>query len=286
MLYNYDDKKNLAPSNARSASASIAQQRGVPVLNNEAFGRWRGRRLPPPQVGEVVPFNGLLTNKILTALPGEDFTRLLPHLEPVSLACTKDGNSLDDGRRFVYFPETVVFSQFFWLEDGSTTETALIGKEGLAGLSALFSSRQTPARTQVTIAGNALRIRTDLLKQEFARGESLQQLLFDYASACLTQLAQRAVCNNRHSMESRFCSWLLMLRDCAASDELPLTHETMAQHLGVRRAGITNIANSLRHAESINYSRARLHILDATALGTAACECYAAVKKTFASSMT
>jgi CRP-like cAMP-binding protein len=278
MLYDYNDKNPLTLHNTRSTSTGVAQS--ARVSNNEAFGRWRGRQ---QQVGEAVPFNGLLTNKILTALPGEDFTRLLPHLEPVSLACAKDGNDLDDGTRFVYFPETAVLSYLYMLEDGSTTETALIGREGLTGLSALFSARQPPSRTQVTIAGNALRIRTEILKREFARGEALQQLLLDYTSACLIQLAQRTVCNNRHSMETRFCSWLLTMRDCAASDELPLTHEKMAQHLGVRRAGITNIANSLRHAKTINYSRARLQILDAPALESAACECYWMVKKTFAS---
>ena len=278
MFYEHNDKKNLALYNALSASAGVAQS-GARASNNEAFGLWRGRQQPPPQVGEAVPYNGLLTNKILTALPCEDFTRLLPHLEPVSLACTKDGQEIDGGRRFIYFPETVVLSQFFRLEDGSTTETALIGKEGLAGLTAIFSMRQPPSHTQVVIAGHALRIRPDILKREFARGEALQHLLFDYTSACLIQLAQRAVCNNHHSMEARLCRWLLTLRDCAACNELPLTHETIAQHLGVRREGITSIANSLRHAEIINYSRARLHILDAPALEAAACECYATIKK-------
>lgn len=285
MFHEYNDKDNLEPRHARNASAGIAQER-TRVLNNQASGLWRGRRQPPPpEVGEAVPFNGLLTNKILTALPGEDFTRLLPYLEPVSLVCTAGHNELDGGARFVYFPETAVLAQFFWLEDGDTTETALIGKEGLAGLNALFSARQPPSQTQVIIAGNALRIRTEILKREFARGEALQQLLFDYTSARLIQLAQRAACNNRHSVEARFCSWLLTIRDCAASDELPLTHEKIAQHLGVRRAGITNIANSLRHAEIISYARARLRVLDAQALEAAACECYTTVKKTFASSM-
>lgn len=166
MFYEYTDKKNLERHGAHSASAGLVQR---PRISSPEVppALWRGRRQPQqPQVGECTPFNGLLTNKILTALPGEDFTRLLPHLEPVSLARTKEGNELEGGARFVYFPETAVLSQFFWLEDGSTTETALIGKEGLTGLSNLFSTRQPPPRTQVTIAGTALRIRTDIIKRD------------------------------------------------------------------------------------------------------------------------
>ncbi|MDT7807569.1 MAG: hypothetical protein QOJ70_1382 [Acidobacteriota bacterium] len=221
-----------------------------------------------------VPFNGLLTNKLLTALPGEDFARLLPHLEPVSLTCGEDLYGFGESMLDVYFPESAVLSNLHVLADGSTTEAAMIGKEGMTGLSAIFDSPAPSHWTQVLIAGTALRASTRVIKEEFARGGAMQRLLLGYASACIEHLAQRAICNGRHTVEERLCSWLLMIHDRVGDDQLSLTHEQIARHLGSRRAGITEATITLRERQIIDSSRGRIRIADRPRLELAACECY------------
>jgi len=221
-----------------------------------------------------VAFNGLLTNKLLMALPGEDFARLLPHLEPVSLSCGEDLYGAGEDIWDVYFPETAVLSHLYILEDGSTTEAAMIGKEGMTGLSAIFDSPAPTHYTQVIVTGTALRMSADVLKQEFARSESVQRLLLTYASARISHLSQRAVCNGRHTVRERLCSWLLMIRDRVGDDQLPLTHERIAYQLGTRRAGITSAVTALRDEQIISCSRGQIRIIDRQGLEMAACECY------------
>lgn len=226
-----------------------------------------------------VAFSGLLTNKLLTALPGEDFARMLPHLEPVTLARGGNLYEFDRDVREVYFPENAVVSQLHVLEDGSTTEAALIGREGLVGLSAVFSSPAPTHWTQVTIAGSALRVNVEFLKDEFARGGAVQRALLGYASARLAQVARKAVCNGRHTVVERLCCWLLMLQDRAGDNRLPLTHEQIANHLGTRRAGISEAAGNLRERGVISYARGQVRIVNRQALEQSACECYRALNK-------
>jgi len=222
-----------------------------------------------------IPFNGLLTNKLLAALPGPDFARLLPHMEPVSLSASQNLYSFGDSVSFAYFPETVVVTHLYFLEDGSTTAAALIGNEGMIGLSAIFASAPQSYATQITIAGSALRVDIDTLRQEFFRGEALQKVLLRYASLRLAQLSQKAVCNGRHRLDERLCSWLLMVQDRAGQNRLRLTHEQIAHHLGARRAGITDACNALRSKGVINYRRGAIRISNRDLLEQAACECYA-----------
>ncbi|MDT5293814.1 MAG: hypothetical protein QOJ76_694 [Acidobacteriota bacterium] len=223
---------------------------------------------------KTVPFNGLLTNSLLTELPGEDFTRLLPYLEPVSLSCGENLYGFGEAIRDVYFPESAVVSHLYILADGSTTEAAMIGKEGMTGLSAIFDSRRPTHWTQVLIPGTALRIRAEVLKEEFARAGAMQRLLLAYASARIEHLSQRAICNGRHTVVERLCSWLLMIHDRVGCDQLPLTHEKIARHLGTRRPGITETTIQLRERQIIGTGRGQIHITDRPGLERAACECY------------
>lgn len=245
-----------APARARPVAAEIS-----------GTGRARGSVKP-------VPFNGLLTNKLLTALPGEDFTRLLPHLEPVSLSGSEDLYGFGEAIQDVYFPEGAVISHLHILADGSTTEAAMIGREGMTGLSSVFAAPAPAHWTQVVIPGTALRVRAEVIREEFARGGAMQRLLLTYASDQIEQLSQRAICNSRHTIEERLCSWLLMVQDRVGDDRLPLTQEQIARHLGTRRSGITEAAILLRDGQIINYSRGQIYITDRPALETAACECY------------
>jgi CRP-like cAMP-binding protein len=222
----------------------------------------------------AVAFDGLLTNKILTSLPGAEFARLLPHLEPVEVACDENLYFLGDPAEFVYFPENAIVSHLHILSDGGTIETDMVGRDGLTGLNAIFNSRPPERWTKVIVGGSALRVKAEVMRQEFSLGGGLQQALLTYASARLAQVAQRAVCNGLHTVEQRLCSWLLMLHDRAGDERLPLTHERIARQLGTRRAGITELATSLRARGYISYSRGLISIVNQEGLEASACECY------------
>jgi CRP-like cAMP-binding protein len=232
-----------------------------------------------PQI-KSIPFMGLLTNKLLTKLSGEEFARLLPYLEPVSLAAHDYVYGLGNKVDFIYFPETVVISQIHLLEDGNTTEVALVGYEGVTGLSALFGAPATNYWSQVIIAGSALRVRAEFLTEEFSRGQSLQSLLLGYTGERIAQISQRAVCNGRHPLSGRLASWLLMLHDRARENQLKLTHEEIARHLGARRASISVAATALRNNGIIGYNRGNIRVLDRQALMYNACECYRTLNRT------
>lgn len=224
--------------------------------------------------GSRVPFSGLLTNKLLSAVSGPDFARLLPYLEPASFRTGEHIYELGQEILFVYFPETLVISQLCYLEDGSSTGVSTVGNDGLLGLSAILGSQRAQYGAVATIGGSALRIRLDELKREFIKGGAFQNIILSYVNARLAQLAQRTVCNRRHGLEERLCTWLLMIQDRVQVGELPLTHEAISQHLGTRRAGVTNFCNVLRDNGVISYHRAMITILDRQALKDSACECY------------
>lgn len=221
----------------------------------------------------------LLTNKILTTLPVEDFVRLIPLLEPVALSA---GESLPDSEwdeRFIYFPEDAVISCLSTFQDGSIVEVGMIGKEGLVGINAIFRSQSPTQWTRVSVAGSALRVRTRTLREEFDRAGALRELVLRYASEYMNQISQRAACHLRHRVDERLASWLLMIRDRLESDNLAFTQEMIAQHLGTRRAGITTAALDLQHRHSIAYSRGHITFLNRRALEESACECYPALSR-------
>jgi CRP-like cAMP-binding protein len=237
------------------------------------------RVTPNYKFPKPIPFTGLLTNKILTSLPGEDFARLLPHLEPVSLSTGQDVYKFGERVDFIYFPETLVVSYMYFLQDGSATAAAIVGKEGIVGLSVILDSRPPSHWAQVTVGGTAVRVRPEFIKEEFTRGNAMQRILLKYVNSRLAQLSQKAVCNGRHKLEERFCTWLLMVHDRSTEPALPLTHEEIARHLGSRRAGITAITNTLRDSGTITYRRGMICIVDRARLEAAACECYEALRE-------
>lgn len=227
---------------------------------------------------DQVPFSGVLFNKLLTALEGDDFARLLPHMEYICLAEGEEISNSSNELEHAFFPETAVLSHVFFLEDGSSTGAAIVGNDGVVGLSAILGVNKTARWVQTVVGGGAIRLRLPIIKQEFARAGALQTLLFAYTNARLSQLSQRAVCNGRHILSQRLCTWLLMIKDRTAVEQLPLTHEQIAMQLGARRAGVTNTCNGLKDARIIAYRRGSIRILDRTRLESAACECYKVLK--------
>jgi CRP-like cAMP-binding protein len=269
-----DDYTRKETRAAHQAQASQADGAGQRVFSAAGLGSDAQR------VG-ADSLNGLLTNRLLSALPAEDFSRLFPHFEPVSLAAGEVLYKFDLEMRFAYFPETAVVSHLHILTEGGMTEADMVGCEGLTGLSAVFGAPTPGYMTEVSLAGSALRIRLDVLRQEFMRCGALHQLLLKYASARIALLSRRAVCNGNHRVEERLCAWLLMMHDRAGGAPLALTHERIARHLGTRRAGVTGAATLLRDRGVIAYTRGHISILDRGQLEASACECYPAVRETY-----
>jgi CRP-like cAMP-binding protein len=219
----------------------------------------------------------MLTNKILTGLPDADFARLMPRLEPVSLSAGERLGGAGDVTRYFYFPEGSVVSCHADMHDGKSAEVALIGFEGVVGLPAILGQSRAPHSTNVSVAGTALKVRRDEFEREVQQSEALRRSLMAYAGEYLMQVSQRAACAVLHRMEQRMAVWLLLLRDRLESDTVEITQERIAQHLGARRAGVTEIACSLQRAGVVSYTRGHLRIADHRALEAVACECYSAM---------
>lgn len=261
-----DQSRDARP--APPAPADGAGQRAHPAAHG---------RGPRPAEGEAL--NLLLANRLLSALPAEDFARLFSHLEPVSLTAGEMLYKLDEEMLYAYFPETAVVSHLYILSEGGMTEADMVGREGMTGLSAVFNVPPPSYVSEVSLSGSALRARVDVLRQEFARGGAFQQTLVRYAAARIALLSRRAVCNGNHSVEERLVTWLLMVHDRAGDQPLALTHERISRHLGTRRAGVTSVATALRDRGVIDYTRGQIRVTDRPALEAAACECYPAVRE-------
>jgi len=180
---------------------------------------------------------------------------------------------------YVYFPTTCIVSLLYVMEDGASAEIAVVGNEGLVGVSLFMGGETTTSRAVVQSAGHAYRMKGPFLKDEFFRAGPMQRLLLRYTQALLTQMAQTAVCNRHHSVDQQLCRWLLLSLDRLPSNELTMTQELIANMLGVRREGVTEAAGHLQQAGLIHYSRGKITVVDRPGLEARVCECYAVVKK-------
>lgn len=219
-------------------------------------------------------------NHLLATLTAEEHERLAPHLEPAPLSLSQVLFRPADRLRYVYFPTSAIVSLFTSLEDGSGMEVGLVGREGMVGVSAFLGGSETKVAT-VQGAGASFRLESDKLREEFARGGTLQSALLRYTHALMTQVSQSVVCNARHPIEGRLARWLLMFHDRLGHDEFELTHEFMANMLGVRRAGVSEVAEKLQEMGFIRYRRGRITVLERKGLEEFTCECYPVVKEKF-----
>jgi len=220
-------------------------------------------------------------NRLLAALPPPDLRRWLPQMESVEMPL---GHVLyESGRTLshVYFPTTAIVSLLYVMENGASAEIAVVGHEGVVGISLFMGGESTPSRAVVQSAGQGLRLRAGVIKQEFQQAGPAMHLLLRYTQALITQMAQTAVCNRHHSLDQQLCRWLLLSLDRLPGNELVMTQELIANMLGVRREGVTEAALKLQKIGLIRYSRGRISVLDRPGLEQRTCECYAVVKKEY-----
>jgi CRP-like cAMP-binding protein len=219
-------------------------------------------------------------NHLLAALPDAEWQRWLPQLElvemPLGQVLYESGSTLSH----VYFPITAIVSLLYVMEDGASAEIAVVGNEGVVGIALFMGGESTSSRAVVQSAGQGLRLKARVIKDEFNRAPVLH-LLLRYTQALITQMAQTAVCNRHHSLDQQLCRWLLLSLDRLQGSELVMTQELIANMLGVRREGVTESALKLQKAGLIRYARGRISVLDRPGLEKRSCECYAVVKQEY-----
>lgn len=220
-------------------------------------------------------------NHLLDALPEEDFQRIASMLElvemPLGQALYESGGHL----KHVYFPTTSIVSLLYVLESGASAEIAVVGNEGILGISLFMGGETTPSRAVVQSAGYGYRLSAKQLKDEFNRAGHMMRLLLRYTQALITQMAQTAVCNRHHAVEQQLCRWLLLSLDRLAANELNMTQELIANMLGVRREGVTEAAGKLQRDGIIEYARGHIKVINRPELEKRVCECYQVVKTEF-----
>jgi CRP-like cAMP-binding protein len=217
-------------------------------------------------------------NLLLARLSAKECERLLPHLEQVNFALGEVIYESGGRQGYIYFPTTVIISLLYMMENGSSAEIGVAGKEGLVGIALFMGGGTVPNRAVVQSAGDAFRMKTNVLQDEFARGGTFQRLLLCYTQALIAQMSQTAACNRLHTLEQQLCRWLLLSHDRLDSDELIMTQELIANMLGVRREGVTAAAHRLQNEGMISYVRGHIKILDRPLLEESVCECYQVVK--------
>jgi CRP-like cAMP-binding protein len=221
------------------------------------------------------------TNQLLAALPDGEWLRWQSHLELVSLPLGQVLYEPGATLSHVYFPTNAIVSLLYVMENGASAEIAVVGHEGIVGISLFMGGESTPSRAVVQSAGEGYRVRAQMMKEEFNRAGPVLHLFLRYTQALITQMAQTAVCNRHHSLDQQLCRWLLLSLDRLSGNELVMTQELIANMLGVRREGVTEGALKLQQDGLIRYARGRITVLDRSGLEKRTCECYAVVKREY-----
>lgn len=220
-------------------------------------------------------------NELLAALPDAELARWLPHLEWVDVhhgeVLYQPGNRLTH----VYFPTTSIISLLYVMEAGASVEIAVVGREGIVGISLFMGAKSTPSRAVVQSDGQVIRLNSAVLMQAFDRGGPVLHLLLRFTQALITQIAQTSVCNLRHTLDQRLCRLLLLSLDRSHSKDFVLTQLAIARLLGVRRESVTESASRLQGAGLIRYRRGHITVLDRAGLKRHSCGCYVVIKKAY-----
>ena len=221
------------------------------------------------------------TNHLLAALPEAVWTRWAPMVEWVDMPLGEVLYESGTLQSHVYFPTTSIVSLLYVMESGASAEIAVVGNEGVVGISLFMGGETTPSRAVVQSAGQGFRLSSQTIKAEFNSSGPVMHLLLRYTQALITQMAQTAVCNRHHTLDQQLCRWLLLSMDRLRGNELVMTQELIANMLGVRREGVTEGAVKLQKAGLIHYTRGHITVLDRKGLEARTCECYAVVKKEY-----
>jgi len=220
-----------------------------------------------------------MQNRLLNVLTGAECRRLTPYLERVPMELGEVLYESGAALQHAYFPVDCIVSLIYVMGNGASAEFAVVGNEGMVGVSLFMGGETTSSRAVVRAGGYAYRLKGQLLKEEFRRSGTMQHLLLRYTQALLMQMAQTAVCNRYHAVEQQLCRWLLLSLDRLADNHIAMTHGLIANILGVRREGITEAAGRLQAAGLISYSRGKITVLDRPGLEDKSCECYVVVKR-------
>jgi len=220
-------------------------------------------------------------NHLLAALPHTQWQRWLPHLEYVDLPLGQVLYETGSPLSHVYFPTTAIVSLVYVMQNGESAEIAVVGNEGVVGVSVFMGGESSPSRALVQSAGGGFRLTAQLMKEEFSRGGPVLQLLLRYTQALMTQMVQTAACNRHHSLDQQLCRWLLLSLDRLEGTEMIMTQQLIANMMGVPLEGATAGALKLHDAGLIDYAGGRIRVLDRQGLEQRTCECYAVVKKEY-----
>jgi CRP-like cAMP-binding protein len=222
-----------------------------------------------------------MQNHLLAELPEAQRQRWWPQLEyfdmPLGRVMYEAGGLLTH----VYFPTTAIVSLLYVMENGASGEIAVVGNEGIVGISHFMGGDSTPSRAVVQSAGHGFRLSAKVMKEEFDKTGPVLHRLLRYTQALSTQMSQTAVCNRHHSLDQQLCRWLLLSLDRLPGNELAMTQELIANMLGVGREGVTEGALKLQNAGLIRYARGHITVVDRRGLERRSCECYAVVKKEY-----
>lgn len=219
-------------------------------------------------------------NRLLAALPDAAWRRWLPQLEPMDLSLGQVLYESGDTPSHVYFPTTAIVSLLYVMENGVSTEIAIVGNEGVVGISLFMGGESTPNRAQVQSAGHCFRLTAEAIKEEFKSTPALH-LLLRYTQALIAQMSQTAVCNLHHSLDQQLCRWLLLSLDRLQGNELVMTQKLIDNMLGLRRKGVAAGVCRLHDAGLIHYSRGHIKVLDRVGLEKRSCECYEVLKNEY-----
>ena len=220
-------------------------------------------------------------NHLLACMPNDVIEKIQSKLEIIDLPLGKVLYESSGVQNYVYFPTTAIVSLLYVLEDGGSAEIAVVGNEGIVGVSLFMGGESTPSRAVVQSAGTGFRLPASCIKEEFNKAGPVLHLLLRYTQALITQMSQTAVCNRHHTLDKQLCRWLLLSLDRLDGIDLVMTQELIANMLGVRREGVTEAALKLQNAGLISYSRGHIKVLDRPGIEKRTCECYMVVKKEY-----
>lgn len=229
-----------------------------------------------------IPVPRTYKNRVLASLPAAEIKRLAPHLSPVTLRMNRTLHDPGQMVDTVYFLEQGICSHVVTMEDGSTVEVGITGRDGFVGLPAVLGTGHTPNRSFMQIPGHGFSVKATILREQSEASSELRLWLQRCIQALLVQTAQTAACNRLHELEERLARWLMMCHDMVQSDYLPITHEFLAMMLGTRRTTVTVAAGMLHKAGLIAYSRGHVTIQNREGLTHAACECYQIIREEYA----